>query len=158
MLDKVQVKILNKAFYQSHGLPKRATEHSAGFDLYACIEAPLVCEPQAVHLIDTGIACYINHPHYAAVIMPRSGLGHKHGIILGNTVGLIDADYQGPLKVSLWNRSETAFEILPGDRIAQLVFMPVALPIFETVEAFDETARGVGGFGSSGTHSQPEVI
>ncbi len=119
-------------------------------DLRACIEAPLELAPGATELIQTGISIYIADPGLAAVLLPRSGLGHKHGIVLGNLVGLIDSDYQGPLMVSVWNRGAAPFTIIPGDRIAQIVFVPVVQVGFELVEDFSATARGAGGFGSSG--------
>jgi len=119
-------------------------------DLRACIEAPLALLPGATELIQTGISIYIADPELAAVLLPRSGLGHKHGIVLGNLVGLIDSDYQGPLMVSVWNRGAAAFTVNPGDRIAQIVFVPVVHVDFEVVEDFSTTARGAGGFGSSG--------
>lgn len=119
-------------------------------DLRACIDAPLTLEPGAAELIPTGLSIYIADPDLAAVLLPRSGLGHKSGIVLGNLVGLIDSDYQGPLMVSLWNRGSASFVINPGDRIAQMVFVPVARVEFEVVEDFSATARGAGGFGSSG--------
>jgi dUTP pyrophosphatase len=131
-------------------LPAYATEGSAGLDLRACIEAPLTIAPGDAHLVATGVAIHIGDPGYAAVILPRSGLGHKHGIVLGNLVGLIDSDYQGPLMVSCWNRSREPFEINPLDRVAQLVVLPVVRADFRIVDAFESSARGEGGFGSSG--------
>ena len=131
-------------------LPGYATAGSAGLDLRACTEAPLVIEPGQAALIPTGIAIHIGDPGLAAMILPRSGLGHKHGIVLGNLVGLIDSDYQGPLMVSCWNRGQTVFTVQPMDRIAQLVIVPVVQATFRQVEAFDASARGAGGFGSTG--------
>ena len=131
-------------------MPAYATEGSAGMDLRACVEAPVTIAPGDTHLISTGISIHIGDPGYAAVILPRSGLGHKHGIVLGNLVGLIDSDYQGPLMVSCWNRSHEAYTIEPLDRIAQLVIVPVARAEFTIVEDFAASARGTGGFGSSG--------
>ena len=131
-------------------LPAYATAGSAGLDLRACTEVPLVIEPGQTALIPTGIAIHIGDPGLAAMILPRSGLGHKHGIVLGNLVGLIDSDYQGPLMVSCWNRSQAAFTVQPMDRIAQLVIVPVVQARFRQVEAFDASARGAGGFGSTG--------
>jgi len=131
-------------------MPAYATQGSAGMDLRACIEAPVTIAPGDTHLISTGIAIHIGDPAYAAVILPRSGLGHKHGIVLGNLVGLIDSDYQGPLMVSCWNRSHEAYTIEPLDRIAQLVIVPVARAAFTVVDDFAASARGEGGFGSSG--------
>jgi dUTP pyrophosphatase len=131
-------------------LPHHATAGSAGMDLRACIAAPLVLAAGAAELIQTGISIYIADPALAAVLLPRSGLGHKHGIVLGNLVGLIDSDYQGPLMVSVWNRGAAPFTINPGDRVAQVVFVPVVQVGFEVVEDFLESMRGAGGFGSSG--------
>jgi dUTP pyrophosphatase len=131
-------------------LPSYATPGSAGLDLRACIDAPLDIQPGSVALLDTGIAIHIADPRLAAVILPRSGLGHKHGIVLGNLIGLIDSDYQGPLMVSCWNRSSTRFTVQPLDRIAQLVFVPVVQANFRIVDSFHATERGQGGFGSSG--------
>jgi dUTP pyrophosphatase len=131
-------------------LPHHATAGSAVMDLRACIDAAITLAPAAAELIPTGISIYIGDADLAAVLLPRSGLGHKNGIVLGNLVGLIDSDYQGPLMVSVWNRSTTAFTINPGDRIAQMVFVPVVQVGFDVVEDFSATARGAGGFGSSG--------
>jgi dUTP pyrophosphatase len=131
-------------------LPHYATPGSAGLDLRACIEAPIVLEPGHSALIPTGIAIHIGDPGLAAVILPRSGLGHKHGIVLGNLVGLIDSDYQGPLMVSCWNRGQAAFTVQPLERIAQLVIVPVVQAAFRVVDDFDASARGEGGFGSTG--------
>lgn len=133
-------------------LPQYATEGSAGLDLRACLDAAITIEPGQTVLIPTGIAIHIADPGYAAMILPRSGLGHKHGIVLGNLVGLIDSDYQGPLMVSAWNRGQTAFEMMPMERLAQLVIVPVVQARFEVVEDFDEASRrGTGGFGSTGS-------
>ena len=131
-------------------MPAYATTGSAGMDLRACVEAPVTIAPGDTHLVSSGVAIHIADPAYAAVILPRSGLGHKHGIVLGNLVGLIDSDYQGPLMVSCWNRSREAYTIEPLDRIAQLVVVPVARAEFNLVEDFDVSPRGAGGFGSSG--------
>ena len=131
-------------------LPNYATEGSAGLDLRACIEAPLTIEPGSTHLIPTGLAIHIADPAYAAMILPRSGLGHKHGIVLGNLVGLIDSDYQGELMVSTWNRGATAFVLNPMERLAQLVIVPVLQVGFKVVDSFEESDRGAGGFGSTG--------
>lgn len=133
-------------------LPTYATDGSAGLDLRACIPEPLVVEPQQTILIPTGLAVYIEQPHLAGLILPRSGLGHKHGIVLGNLVGLIDADYQGELQISCWNRSQQAFTIQPGERIAQFVLVPILHADFKIVDEFNLTERGIGGFGSSGRH------
>ena len=131
-------------------LPAYATPGSAGLDLKAAIEAPLVLTPGETVLVPTGLSIFIADPGYAALILPRSGLGHKHGIVLGNLVGLIDSDYQGPLMVSAWNRSQTPFTIEPLERLAQLVIVPVVQARFEKVERFEATVRGEGGFGSTG--------
>jgi dUTP pyrophosphatase len=146
----VKLRILDPRIGREFPLPHHATAGSAGMDLRACIEAPLALLPGATELIQTGISIYIADPELAAVLLPRSGLGHKHGIVLGNLVGLIDSDYQGPLMVSVWNRGAAAFTVNPGDRIAQIVFVPVVHVDFEVVEDFSTTARGAGGFGSSG--------
>lgn len=131
-------------------LPNYATEGSAGLDLRACLSAPVVVQPNETVLIPTGIAIHLAAPHLAAFILPRSGLGHRHGIILGNSVGLIDSDYQGELHVSCWNRSQTPYEIQAGDRIAQLVVLPIVQVDFTVVEDFAESERGSGGFGHTG--------
>jgi len=145
---KIELKILDERM-RSH-VPVAATAGSAGVDLRACLDAPLTLTPGSTHLIPTGLSLHIGDPGYAAMILPRSGLGHKHGIVLGNLVGLIDADYQGPLMVSCWNRGDTAFTLHPFDRLAQLIIVPVLQPEFVVVDAFEESARGEGGFGSSG--------
>jgi len=150
MINKIQVKILNDKVGTTIPFPSYGTEGSAGLDLRACLDAPCHLAPAQTTLLPTGIAIYIQDPGYAAVILPRSGLGHKHGIVLGNLVGLIDSDYQGELMISCWNRSENSFTINPGERIAQLVFVPVAHPTFEIVEDFVATERGMGGFGHTG--------
>jgi dUTP pyrophosphatase len=131
-------------------LPAYATAGSAGLDLRACLDAPLVVEPGAAELIPTGLAIHIGDPGLAAIILPRSGLGHRHGIVLGNLVGLIDSDYQGPLMVSCWNRGRTAYTVQPLERIAQLVIVPVVHAQFRVVDEFDASLRGVRGFGSTG--------
>jgi dUTP pyrophosphatase len=146
----VKLRILDPRVGREFPLPQHATPGSAGMDLRACIDAPLVLAPGGAELIATGISIYIADPELAAVLLPRSGLGHKNGIVLGNLVGLIDSDYQGPLMVSVWNRGAAPFTINPGDRIAQMVFVPVVQVGFEVVEDFSATARGTGGFGSSG--------
>jgi dUTP pyrophosphatase len=133
-------------------LPKYATEGSAGLDLRAAIEEPLTINPGDTVLIRTGIAAWIEDPNYAGLILPRSGLGHKHGIVLGNLVGLIDSDYQGELMISCWNRSKQAYTIQPLERLAQYVIVPVVQAKLELVDAFEESSRGQGGFGSSGKH------
>ena len=132
-------------------LPQYATAGAAGLDLRACIDAPLVLEPGQAQLLPTGMAIHIADPGYAAMLLPRSGLGHKHGIVLGNLVGLIDSDYQGPLMVSCWNRSAQPFTVQPMERIAQMVIVPVLQVQLNIVEDFDPSARGGGGFGSTGT-------
>ena len=150
MTQKIQLKILDNRLGDSIELPNYATTGSAGLDLRACLDEKLTIAPQETVLIPTGIAIYIGDPNLAAVILPRSGLGHKHGIVLGNLVGLIDSDYQGQLFVSCWNRSQTAFDIDVGDRIAQMVFVPVAQVDFEQVDDFSLSERGQGGFGHTG--------
>ena len=145
---QIDVKVLDPRMVSQ--LPAYATSGSAGLDLRACLDAPLTLAPNAWQLVPTGLAIHLADPGYAAMILPRSGLGHKHGIVLGNLVGLIDSDYQGPLMISTWNRGQNAFTIQPGDRIAQLVFMPVVQAQFELVEEFDTSERGEGGFGHSG--------
>jgi dUTP pyrophosphatase len=147
---KLQLKILNEKVGQAIPLPHYATPGSAGLDLRACLSEPLEILPGKTHLIPTGLAIYINDPSLAAVILPRSGLGHKHGIVLGNLVGLIDSDYQGELLISCWNRGQEAFTINVGDRIAQLVIVPVLQAQFELVQEFATTSRGEGGFGHTG--------
>ncbi|MBL6690059.1 MAG: dUTP diphosphatase [Pseudomonadales bacterium] len=149
-MNQLQVKILNDKIGKEIPLPCYSTEGSAGMDLRACLEAPLSLAPGDTILIPTGIAIYIEDPGYAALILPRSGLGHKHGIVLGNLVGLIDSDYQGELMISAWNRGQTTFSIEPGDRIAQLMLVPVLQTQFTIVDEFISTERGTGGFGSSG--------
>ena len=147
---QVNYKILDKRIGDTIPLPHYATEGSAGMDLRACIDESLTIKPGETHLIPTGMAIHIADPAFAATILPRSGLGHKHGIVLGNLVGLIDSDYQGQLFISCWNRGDTEFTIEEGDRIAQLVIIPVVQVMLNLVESFDETDRGAGGFGHSG--------
>ena len=149
-MKSIQLKILDSKIGSSIPLPELATDGSAGMDLRACIDQDLTLEPGVVELIPTGFAIYIADPGYAAMILPRSGLGHKHGIVLGNLVGLIDSDYQGQLFVSCWNRSSAGYKIEAGERIAQLVVVPVERPAFDIVQDFTKTDRGDGGFGSSG--------
>jgi dUTP pyrophosphatase len=147
---KIDVKILDPRLADQ--MPEYATPGSAGLDLRACIDAPLVLAPNAWQLVSTGLAIHLADPAYAAMILPRSGLGHKHGIVLGNLVGLIDSDYQGPLMVSAWNRSSTAYTLAPMERLAQLVIVPVVQASFRVVQDFDQaTHRGAGGYGSTGT-------
>ena len=150
MTQKIQLKILDPRLGDSIELPNYATTGSAGLDLRACLDEKITIAPQETVLIPTGIAIYIGDPSFAAVLLPRSGLGHKHGIVLGNLVGLIDSDYQGQLFVSCWNRGQTAFDIGIGDRIAQMVFVPVAQVDFEQVDDFSLSERGNGGFGHTG--------
>lgn len=147
---KIKIKILDKRVGDKFPLPHYATEGSAGLDLRACLDESLQLAPGETQLIPTGIAIHIANPNLAAVILPRSGLGHKHGIVLGNLVGLIDSDYQGQLKVSAWNRGNDHFSINPGDRIAQLVFVPVVQTEFDIVDEFENSERGEGGFGHTG--------
>ena len=149
-MKKVQLKILDARLGQEIPLPEYATSGSAGLDLRACLDEDLVLATGETQLIPTGIAIHISDPDLAAVLLPRSGLGHKHGIVLGNLVGLIDSDYQGQLFISCWNRSKQAFNIAIGERIAQMVFVPVVQAEFEIVEKFDESLRGSGGFGHTG--------
>ena len=150
-MTEVELRILDERLGTAYPLPDYATAHAAGMDLRAMLDAPLTLQPGEAQLIATGMAIHIGDPGLCAHILPRSGLGHKHGLVLGNGVGLIDADYQGPLMVSLWNRGALPQTVQPGDRIAQLVFMPVVRARFRHVESFAESARGTGGFGSSGT-------
>ena len=145
---RIALRILDERA-RSH-LPAYATAGAAGLDLRACIDAPITLSPGQTELIPTGLALHIGDPGYAAMILPRSGLGHKHGIVLGNLVGLIDSDYQGPLMVSCWNRGQTPFTVEPMERIAQLVIVPVAHAVFDVVEDFAATERGGAGFGSTG--------
>ena len=147
---KIDIKILDPRMATQ--LPAYATPGSAGLDLRACVDAPLVLAPNAWQLVPTGIAIHLKNPGYAALILPRSGLGHKHGIVLGNLVGLIDSDYQGQLMVSAWNRSDTAFTLQPMERLAQLVIVPVLQAQFNVVTEFPASERGEGGYGSTGKH------
>lgn len=146
----LQVKLLDPRFGDSWPLPDYATEASAGLDLRAATEAPLTLAPGDTALIPSGLSIYIADPQLCAVVLPRSGLGHRHGIVLGNGTGLIDADYQGPLLISVWNRGHEPFTIAPGDRIAQLVVMPVVRVALQVVDTFADSARGTGGFGHTG--------
>jgi dUTP pyrophosphatase len=145
------VKVLDPRIGRDIPLPHYATEGSAGLDLRACIDGPLTLAPGQTELVPTGLAIHLEDAGYAAVILPRSGLGHRHGVVLGNLVGLIDSDYQGQLMVSCWNRGGTAYTISPGERIAQMVVVPVVQVALTIVEEFTESERGSGGFGSSGT-------
>jgi dUTP pyrophosphatase len=149
-MKNVDVKILDKRLHEHP--PAYGTSGSAGIDLRACIEEKMIIAPGQCELIPSGIAMYIADPHYAAMILPRSGLGHKHGIVLGNLVGLIDSDYQGQIFVSLWNRGHASFTLMPMERMAQLVIVPVMQVQFNIVTEFAESERGTGGFGSTGKH------
>ena len=149
-MHSIQLKVLDARLGAQFELPSYATDGSAGLDLRACIDGPIELAPGATELIATGLAIHIGDPGLAAVLLPRSGLGHKHGIVLGNLVGLIDSDYQGQVFVSCWNRGSESFTIEPGERIAQMVFVPVIQAEFEVVDDFDTTSRGEGGFGHSG--------
>jgi dUTP pyrophosphatase len=151
-MHALQAKILDPRLGDQFPLPQYATPGSAGLDLRAMLQQELLLEPGQTVLIPTGLSIYIGDPGLAAMILPRSGLGHKHGIVLGNLVGLIDSDYQGELMVSCWNRGQSAFSIAIGERIAQLILVPVVQAHFELVEQFDESQRGAGGFGHSGSH------
>ncbi|KRI63258.1 dUTP diphosphatase [Acinetobacter pittii] len=147
---KVQVKLLDPRLGKEWPLPSYATAGSAGLDLRACLDEAIDIEPGQTVLVKTGMAIYIHDVNFAGLILPRSGLGHKHGIVLGNLVGLIDSDYQGELMVSVWNRGQTTFRLEPGERLAQYVLVPVVQAEFEQVEEFEETLRGAGGFGHTG--------
>ncbi|MGV8961726.1 MAG: dUTP diphosphatase [Stenotrophomonas sp.] len=149
-LQALQVKLLDPRFGDEWPLPAYATESSAGMDLRAAIEAPMTLEPGDAALLPSGIAIHIGDPGLCAVVLPRSGLGHRHGIVLGNGTGLIDADYQGPLLISAWNRGREPFTIQPGDRIAQLVVLPITRVALQVVDTFVDSARGTGGFGHTG--------
>jgi dUTP pyrophosphatase len=151
-MHKIQLKILDARVGTDFPMPDYATTGSAGLDLRACLDESVTIQPGQTELIPTGIAIHINDPSLAAVILPRSGLGHKHGIVLGNLVGLIDSDYQGQLFVSTWNRGAEPFSLNPGDRLAQLVFVPVVQARFDIVQEFGASQRGEGGFGHSGRH------
>lgn len=147
---KVQVKVLDTRLGTEWPMPAYATSGSAGLDLRACVEQTTVIEPGQTVLVKTGLAIYIEDVNFAGLILPRSGLGHKHGIVLGNLVGLIDSDYQGELMVSVWNRSQTAFSLEPGERLAQYILVPVVQAQFDVVNEFEATERGAGGFGHTG--------
>ena len=144
------IRVLDPRVGSEIPLPAYATDGSAGLDLRACLDAPITLEPGQTHLVPTGFAIHLEDPELAAVLLPRSGLGHKHGIVLGNLVGLIDSDYQGQVMVSVWNRGNHPFTIAPGERIAQMIIVPVVQVELEVVSEFHESARGPGGFGSSG--------
>ena len=149
-MTTIDVKVLDARMAEH--LPSYATPGSAGLDLRACVDSPLVLEPGQSALVPTGLSIHIGDPGLAAMILPRSGLGHKHGIVLGNLVGLIDSDYQGPLMVSVWNRGQQVFTVQPMERIAQMVIVPVVQAAFRRVDEFEASARGEGGFGSTGKH------
>ena len=149
-MKKIQIKLIDKRLGKEFIMPNYATEGSAGLDLCACIDETLTINPGNTILISAGFAIHIADNSYAAMLLPRSGLGHKHGIVLGNLTGLIDSDYQGEIFVSCWNRGNTSFKINPGDRIAQMIIVPVVQPDFEFVDSFNETIRGSGGFGHTG--------
>ncbi|HUG97863.1 MAG TPA: dUTP diphosphatase [Gammaproteobacteria bacterium] len=151
-MQVIKLKILDPRLGREFPLPDYATTGSAGLDLRACVETELVLAPGSTELVPTGLAIHIDDPGLAAVLLPRSGLGHKHGIVLGNLVGLIDSDYQGQVYVSAWNRGSRSFTIQPGERLAQMVILPVVRARFEVVEDFAASARGAGGFGHSGRH------
>ena len=150
MVHALQVKVLDPRFGNEWPLPAYATEHSAGMDLRAALNAPLELRPGEAALVPSGLAIHLGDPGLCAVVLPRSGLGHKHGIVLGNGTGLIDADYQGPLMISLWNRGDAAYSVSPGDRIAQLVLLPIVRATLQVVDTFEGSARGEGGFGHTG--------
>ncbi|HET8551126.1 MAG TPA: dUTP diphosphatase [Gammaproteobacteria bacterium] len=152
MMKKIKLKIIDQRLGREFPLPDYASEGAAGVDLRACLDVPLELAPGETHLIPTGIAIHIGDPSLAAVLLPRSGLGHKHGIVLGNLTGLIDSDYQGEVFVSTWNRGGSTYTIEPGERIAQMVFVPVVQAAFEIVDDFTASVRGAGGFGHSGRH------
>ena len=149
-MQSIELKVLDPRVGEEFPLPHYATDGSAGLDMRACIDAPITVAPGETTLIPTGLAIHIGDPSLAAVLLPRSGLGHKHGLVLGNLTGLIDSDYQGQVFISCWNRGNASYEIQPGERIAQMVFVPVAQVEFKVVEEFDDSARGAGGFGHSG--------
>ena len=151
-MQKIQLKVLDPRFAEKFALPTYATDGSAAMDLRACLEETLNVKPGGCELIPTGLAIHIHDPNICATLLPRSGLGHKHGIVLGNLVGLIDSDYQGEIKVSCWNRGSSNFRIEPGDRIAQMAFLPIVKVEFEIVDSFQKSDRYHGGFGHTGTN------
>jgi dUTP pyrophosphatase len=150
-LRSIELKIMDSRVGDSIPLPHYATDGSAGLDMRACIDEPIIVEPGSTELIPTGLAIHIGDASIAAVLLPRSGLGHKHGLVLGNLTGLIDSDYQGQVYISCWNRSSKAYEVQPAERIAQMVFVPVEQVHFNVVDEFDSSERGAGGFGHSGS-------
>jgi len=150
-MRRIELRILDPRVGDSIPLPHYATGGSAGLDMRACLDEPLVVAPGATELIPTGLAIHIGDPGLAAVLLPRSGLGHKHGLVLGNLTGLIDSDYQGQVYISCWNRGSKGYEVQPGERIAQMVFVPVEQVRFDVVDQFDDSDRGHGGFGHSGS-------
>ena len=152
MKQRLQVKVLDPRVGKDIPLPAYATDGSAGMDVRACIDGPMIVDPGTTHLIPTGLAIFVEDPGYAAILLPRSGLGHKHGMVLGNLTGLIDSDYQGQLYVSMWNRGSVPYTIDTGERIAQLVVVPVAQVDLQVVDDFQATERGAGGFGHSGSN------
>jgi dUTP pyrophosphatase len=152
-MKNIQIKLIDSRLGKDFPLPEYATSGSAGLDVCACLDEPLLLNAEATVLIPAGFALHIDDSKIAAVLLPRSGLGHKHGIVLGNLTGLIDSDYQGQVFVSCWNRSDRSFEIKPGDRVAQMVFVPVIQAQFEIVEEFEQSQRGAGGFGHTGLRS-----
>jgi dUTP pyrophosphatase len=151
-MQKIQLRILDPRLGDEFPMPHYATDGAAGMDMRACVESPLEIAPGEAELIPTGMAIHIQEPGLAAMLLPRSGLGHKHGIVLGNLVGLIDSDYQGQVFISCWNRGQASFTVQPGERIAQMVIVPVVHADFEVVEEFSATQRGEGGFGHTGRH------
>jgi dUTP pyrophosphatase len=151
-MQKIQLRILDERLGSEFPMPHYATDGAAGMDMRACVEAPLEIAPGETQLVPSGLAMHIEEPGLAAMLLPRSGLGHKHGIVLGNLVGLIDSDYQGQVFVSVWNRGKESFTVQPGERIAQMVIVPVVHAEFEVVEAFTASERGAGGFGHTGRH------
>ncbi len=150
-MQSIQLKILDARIGSEFAMPDYATDGAAGIDMRACLDAPLQVQPGDTHLVPTGIAIHIEDPGLAAVLLPRSGLGHKHGLVLGNLTGLIDSDYQGQVFISCWNRGSVPYEVTPGERIAQMVFVPVEQVRFDVVEEFESSDRGAGGFGHSGS-------
>ena len=150
-MRRIELKILDSRIGDSIPMPHYATDGSAGLDMRACIDESITVSPGETVLVPTGLAIHIDDPGLAAVLLPRSGLGHKHGLVLGNLTGLIDSDYQGQVFISCWNRGQTAYDVQPGERIAQMVFIPVEQVAFDVVDEFDSSDRGEGGFGSSGT-------